>query len=45
MGSGGALVSIDKMRRVLGIRAPVSFGRACELTLQWARHSRLISGG
>jgi len=45
MGSGGALVSIDKMRRVLGFEAPVSFGRACELTLQWARHSRLISGG
>jgi predicted dehydrogenase/nucleoside-diphosphate-sugar epimerase len=44
MGSGGALVSIDKMRRVLGFQAPVPFARACELTLQWARHSRLISG-
>ena len=40
MGSGGALVSIDKMRRVLGFEAPVPFARACELTLQWARHSR-----
>jgi predicted dehydrogenase/nucleoside-diphosphate-sugar epimerase len=44
MGSGGALVSIDKMRRVLGFEAPVPFARACDLTLQWARHSRLISG-
>ena len=44
MGSGGALVSIDKMRRVLGFEAPVSFARACDLTLEWARYSRLISG-
>jgi hypothetical protein len=43
MGSGGALVNIDKMRRVLGFEAPVAFARACELTLQWARHARLIS--
>jgi len=43
MGSGGALVSIDKLRRVLRFEAPVPFARACELTLQWARHSRLIS--
>jgi nucleoside-diphosphate-sugar epimerase/predicted dehydrogenase len=44
MGSGGALVSIDKLRRVLGFEPPVSHPRACELTLQWARHSRVISG-
>jgi hypothetical protein len=44
MGSGGALVSIDKLRRVLGFEPPVPFGRALELTLQWARHSRVISG-
>jgi nucleoside-diphosphate-sugar epimerase len=44
MGSGGALVSIDKLRRVLGFEAPVPYARALELTLQWARHARLISG-
>jgi predicted dehydrogenase/nucleoside-diphosphate-sugar epimerase len=44
MGSGGALVSIDKLRRVLGFEPPVPYARALELTLQWARHARLISG-
>jgi nucleoside-diphosphate-sugar epimerase len=44
MGSGGALVKIDKLRRVLGFEPPVPFARALELTLQWARHSRVISG-
>jgi predicted dehydrogenase/nucleoside-diphosphate-sugar epimerase len=44
MGSGGALVSIDKLRRVLGFEPPVPLARALELTLQWARHSRVISG-
>jgi nucleoside-diphosphate-sugar epimerase len=44
MGSGGALVNIDKLRRVLGFEAPVPFARACDLTLQWARHARVISG-
>ena len=44
MGSGGALVSIDKLRRVLGFEPPVPFARALDLTLEWARQSRVISG-
>jgi predicted dehydrogenase/nucleoside-diphosphate-sugar epimerase len=44
MGSGGALVSIDKLRRVLGFEPPVSRARALELTLAWAQHARIISG-
>jgi len=45
MGSGGALVSIDKLRRHLGFEVPVPYARAMDLTLQWARHARVVSGG
>jgi nucleoside-diphosphate-sugar epimerase len=44
MGSGGALVSIGKLRRVLGFEPPVPRARALELTLAWARHARVVSG-
>jgi predicted dehydrogenase/nucleoside-diphosphate-sugar epimerase len=42
MGSGGALVSIDKARRVLGYCPPVPRARALELTLEWIKHARLV---
>ena len=45
MGSGGALVSIDKLRRHLGFEVPVPYARAMDLTLQCARHARVVSGG
>jgi predicted dehydrogenase/nucleoside-diphosphate-sugar epimerase len=42
-GSGGAMVSIEKVRRALGFEPPVSQSRALELTLHWARHARVFS--
>jgi predicted dehydrogenase/nucleoside-diphosphate-sugar epimerase len=42
MGSGGALVSIQKAQRLLGYRPPVSRARALELTLDWIRHANLV---
>ena len=43
MGSGGALVSIAKLRRVLGFEPPVTISAGLDLTLRWASASRLIS--
>ncbi|MGE3539935.1 MAG: NAD-dependent epimerase/dehydratase family protein [Candidatus Tectimicrobiota bacterium] len=43
MGSGGAVLSIAKLRSVLGFEPPVSRERALGLTLDWARHARIIS--
>ena len=43
MGSGGALVSIAKARRLLGYDPPVKRERALELTLDWIKHARLVS--
>jgi len=42
MGSGGALVSIDKACRLLGYQPPVPRDLAVELTLQWINHARLV---
>jgi predicted dehydrogenase/nucleoside-diphosphate-sugar epimerase len=42
MGSGGALISIDKARRVLGYEPVVSRTRAIELTLDWIKYARLV---
>ena len=41
MGSGGALVSIDKARRLLDFQ-PVSRGEALKLTAEWVRHARIV---
>jgi predicted dehydrogenase/nucleoside-diphosphate-sugar epimerase len=43
MGSGGALVCIDKARRLLGYEPLVPRERALEFTLEWVRHARLVS--
>ena len=43
MGSGGALVSLDKARRLLGYEPLVPRERALELTIEWVKHARLIS--
>jgi hypothetical protein len=43
MGSGGALVSIDKLRRLLAFEPPVPYARAMALTLSWARHARVVA--
>ena len=42
MGSGGALVSIEKARRLLGYQPPVSREGSLRQTLTWVRHARLI---
>jgi hypothetical protein len=42
MGSGGALVSIEKARQKLNYTAPVSRSKAMELTLDWVRHARIV---
>lgn len=42
MGSGGALVNIDKARRLLEYQ-PVSRADALQLTLDWVRHARLVN--
>lgn len=42
MGSGGALVSIEKAQRLLGYAPPVSRQDALETTLGWVRHARLV---
>jgi hypothetical protein len=41
MGSGGALVSIEKLRRVLAFE-PVPRQRALDLTLGWVKHARIV---
>jgi nucleoside-diphosphate-sugar epimerase len=42
MGSGGALVSIEKARRLLGYEPVMSRAEAMRLTLEWVRHARLV---
>lgn len=42
MGSGGALVSIEKARKLLDYDVPVSRAKALQLTLDWVRHVRLV---
>jgi nucleoside-diphosphate-sugar epimerase len=42
MGSGGALVDIEKARRHLRYEPLVPRKRALELTLDWVRHARLV---
>jgi predicted dehydrogenase/nucleoside-diphosphate-sugar epimerase len=42
MGSGGALISIGKARRMLGYDPPVSLERGLELTAQWVDYARLV---
>jgi predicted dehydrogenase/nucleoside-diphosphate-sugar epimerase len=42
MGSGGALVSIEKARRLLGYEPPVSRNESLQETLNWVRHARLV---
>jgi hypothetical protein len=41
MGSGGALISIEKAQRVLGYAPVVDRQQAMDLTLAWIRHARL----
>jgi nucleoside-diphosphate-sugar epimerase len=43
MGSGGALVSIDKARHLLGYDPPVSMPQGLDLTWQWLEHARLVA--
>jgi predicted dehydrogenase/nucleoside-diphosphate-sugar epimerase len=42
MGSGGAVVSLEKARRLLGYEPVVSRQKAMELTLDWIKHARII---
>ena len=42
MGSGGAVVSIDKARAQLGYEPSVGRAQALELTVQWVRYARLV---
>jgi nucleoside-diphosphate-sugar epimerase len=42
MGSGGAVVSIEKARRLLGYDPPIKREQALELTLEWIKHARLV---
>jgi nucleoside-diphosphate-sugar epimerase len=42
MGSGGAVVSIAKARRMLGYEPPVSLERGLELTWRWVEYARLV---
>jgi nucleoside-diphosphate-sugar epimerase len=42
MGSGGAVVSIDKARRLLGYDPPVRREVALALTPAWVKHARLV---
>ncbi|MFN0313865.1 MAG: hypothetical protein ACKVQA_02335, partial [Burkholderiales bacterium] len=42
MGSGGAVVSIAKARRLLGFDPPIKRDRALELTIDWIKHARLV---
>lgn len=42
MGSGGAVLSIEKLDRVLGFQPPVPRERAMELTLDWVRYARIV---
>ena len=42
MGSGGARVSIEKARKLLGYQPPVPTERALELTLEWTKYARIV---
>ncbi len=42
MGSGGALVSIDKARKLLGFEPPISRDQSLQITLDWVNHANLI---
>jgi predicted dehydrogenase/nucleoside-diphosphate-sugar epimerase len=42
MGSGGALVSIDKARRLLGFDPLIKRDEALEFTVDWIKHARLV---
>ena len=42
MGSGGAVLNIDKLRQRLGFTPPVSRDEAMQLTLDWVRHARIV---
>jgi predicted dehydrogenase/nucleoside-diphosphate-sugar epimerase len=42
MGSGGAVLDIDKLRRRLGFTPPVPRDEAMQLTLDWVRHARIV---
>jgi nucleoside-diphosphate-sugar epimerase len=42
MGSGGARVSIEKARRLLGYQPVVARDQALELTLNWIQNARLV---
>lgn len=43
MGSGGAVVSISKARRLLGYDPVVKRDQALDLTLDWIKHARLVA--
>jgi predicted dehydrogenase/nucleoside-diphosphate-sugar epimerase len=42
LGSGGAVLSIEKLRNVLGFQPLVTHQRAMELTLDWVKYARII---
>jgi nucleoside-diphosphate-sugar epimerase len=42
MGSGGAILSIEKLRDRLGFVPPASRAEALQLTLDWVRHARIV---
>jgi predicted dehydrogenase/nucleoside-diphosphate-sugar epimerase len=42
MGSGGALLNIEKLHRRLGFKPTVSRAEALQLTLDWVRHARIV---
>jgi predicted dehydrogenase/nucleoside-diphosphate-sugar epimerase len=45
MGSGGSVLSIDKLKNRIGYDPPVSRENALQLTLEWARHAKVgVSG-
>ena len=42
MGSGGSVLSINKLREHIGFTPPVSRDEALQLTLDWVRHARIV---
>lgn len=42
MGSGGSVLSIEKLRRHMNFTPPVSRAEAMQLTLDWVRHARIV---
>jgi predicted dehydrogenase/nucleoside-diphosphate-sugar epimerase len=42
MGSGGSVLSIEKLRRHINFTPPVSRAEAMQLTLDWVRHARIV---